>query len=77
MSWVLVIITAGFTQMGAYTVDRAFRTLDGGPWPDRAQCEEALAQQRLQYDETLACVWRPPQERPLNKDRADLRMKGE
>jgi hypothetical protein len=73
--WILVIITAGFTQMGPYTVDRAFQTL-GGPWADRAQCEKALEQQgQQQRGTTLACMWRmpPPQEwrtAPPQEDRA-------
>jgi hypothetical protein len=73
MNWFLVIFAAGFTQWGAYTLDRSVRTLDG-PWPDRAPCEEVLAQQQpLHHDGTLACVW-GSNEWPLNKDRADLRM---
>jgi hypothetical protein len=60
MSWFLVIFTAGFTHLGTWTMDRAIRTLDG-PWPDRAQCLEALAQQQpLHHDGTLTCVWQMP-----------------
>jgi hypothetical protein len=73
--WVLVIITAGFTQMGAYTVDRAFLTI-GGPWPDKAQCEKALEQQRQQPSgTTLACMWRMPLEedrQPQNRGVDDI-----
>jgi hypothetical protein len=73
MNWLLVIFTAGFSAAGAFTIDRAVQTL--GPWPDRGQCEEAIAkQQPLHPEGTLACVWRPPPEEPPNKDRVDLRM---